>query len=67
MVDPKEINWAVTTRQYIYGLQKFVLKQDVFLPDYEVTTLVRKNSFEYFEDLRWAFFNGSPILQQDLT
>lgn len=50
----------------MHGIQKFCLKQDTVAPNEETTALIRKNDFEYFEDLRWAFFNGKPILQQDL-
>ena len=29
--------------------------------------MIRKNDFGYFTDVKWAFFNGSPILYQDLN
>jgi len=61
-IDPKEIDWRQTTKLYIHGIQKFCLKQETVAPDQKDTPLIRKNDFEYFEDLRWAFFNGKPIL-----
>lgn len=51
----------------MHGIQKYYLKEDSVAPFEETTALIRKNDFEYFEDLRWAFFNGKPILQQDLS
>lgn len=32
------------------------------------SVVIRKNDIriDYFEDLKWAFFNGKPILSQDL-
>jgi alcohol-forming fatty acyl-CoA reductase len=66
-LDPKEINWRHTVKSYNHGIQKFCLKQESVAPDSKSTALIRKNDFEYFEDLRWAFFNGKPILSQDLN
>ena len=42
------------------------MKQDVVLPDTNKTVMIRKNDFEYFEDLRWAFFNKKPIMHQNI-
>lgn len=66
-IDPKEIDWRLTIKFYIHGIKKYCLKQESVAPDQKDTALIRKNDFEYFEDLRWAFFNGKPILSQDLN
>ena len=65
-IDPKVIDWSNTVQSYVHGIQKFCLKQESLAPGQNSTALIRKNDFEYFEDLRWAFFNGKPILSQDL-
>jgi len=67
VIDPREIDWRQATKFYLHGIQKFCLKQESVAPNEQTTALIRKNDFEYFEDLRWAFFNGKPILQQDLS
>jgi hypothetical protein len=61
-IDPKVINWRSAIKQYVHGIQKYCLKQESVAPDNKNTALIRKNDFEYFEDLKWAFFNGKPIL-----
>jgi hypothetical protein len=60
------IDWRQAIHAYVYGIQKFCLKQQSFLPTESSRAMIRKNDFGYFEDFKWAFFNGSPILYQDL-
>lgn len=64
--DPRAIDWDHCIQFYIHGIQRFCLKQESVPPDLNSTALIRKLDMEYFEDLRWAFFNGKPILSQDL-
>lgn len=61
-IDSREINWQQAIKSYVYGIQKFCLKQQSIFPDQKTTAMIRKNDFGYFEDVRWAFFNGNPIL-----
>lgn len=57
-MDPVEIDWPLVIQLYSYGIQKFIFKYDVNPPDRVKTSIIAKNNFDYFEDIKWAFFNG---------
>ena len=57
-IDPKTIDWPLATKIYIYGMQKYILKQEVICPTNEKAPIIPKNKYTYFEDIKFAFFNG---------
>lgn len=53
---------------YYFGLQKYILMQDVVNPATQQGTLIMKNN-TYFQDFKFAFLNEAPlntILPEDL-
>ena len=65
-MDPKTIDWEKQIRMYAYGIQHFVMKQEVVPPNGQKAPLIRKNSINYFEDLKWAFNSSKKILSQNV-
>jgi len=66
-IDPKIVDWRYAIQCYVHGIQKYCLKQESIPPSHDSRPMIRKNDFGYFQDLKWAFFNGTPILYQDLN
>jgi hypothetical protein len=46
-------------------MQKFILKQEVICPTNEKAPIIQKNQYTYFEDIKFAFFNGQTITHYD--
>ncbi len=65
-MDPKTIDWKLGVMVYIYGMQKFILKQEVICPTQENSPIIQKINFTYFEDIKFAFFDGQAITKYNL-
>lgn len=63
--DPKAVDWKVGIPLYGYGAQKFLMNMDPILPMKQTQPLIRKNHFEYFEDIKYAFLSR-PIVTVDI-
>ena len=48
--NPKAINWKICVALFIYGIQKYIMKQDVNMPHYETSSLIQKYNRGYFDD-----------------
>ncbi|CDW87851.1 male sterility protein [Stylonychia lemnae] len=63
--DAKTIDWPLYVKIYVYGMQKFILKEEVICPTQEKAPIIPKNNFTYFEDIKFAFLNGQTISHSD--
>ena len=64
-IDPAKLDMIRALRLSNYGLQKYILKENVEPISVESTNLFKKESQTYFSDLKWAFKDaGQPVKKQ---
>ena len=60
-LDPKNFTWIEATHLYGYGVERYMNKIDVIIPDGKSTLLLHHNKFRYFDDARRAFLDFDII------
>lgn len=61
LVDVADIDMRYFIVLNNYGLQKYILKENIELPVPENSNLLRMNNQNsYFSDIKWALSGGSP-------
>ena len=53
--DPKSFSWVDGIARYAYGMENYVLKGDMTMPDKETTFILHKLPFRAFDDARRVF------------
>ena len=54
-IDTKTFDWAIGTSLYLYGIRKFIWKEDAINPIDSTTLIGNKNHYRYFDNFRKAF------------
>jgi alcohol-forming fatty acyl-CoA reductase len=61
-LDVTVINWREYLMHFNYGLQKYLLKENVDPPgDPQATDLFSLWNYNYFSDIKWARSQGQPF------
>ena len=60
-MDPKLIDWEKHLQFYTCGTQRYYFKMDNIDPQGDQMPLISKNKYEYFEDIKFAYFSR-PLL-----
>lgn len=50
-IDPRVINWEECIRGFVYGLNRYYMKEDFLSPDEGFKQLLSKNQNPYFADI----------------
>ena len=62
LLDVTIINWRSFLMNFNYGLQKYILKENVDPPgDPQSTDLFSLFNYNYFSDIKWAKSQGQPF------
>ena len=53
--DPRSFTWFEATGKYGFGMEKYIFKADITMPDLETSLILHKNQFRVFDDARRVF------------
>jgi len=62
---PKMIKWDLFSRRNMYGIMKYIIKQDITVPpDMAHSQIISKNKEQYFQDIRWTYQHGQGLQER---